>query len=365
MSALAELPTPAVYVDLDILEGNIAAMAERLKARGLFHRPHLKSHKSVAVARRQLAAGAIGVTAAKLSEAEVFVSAGIPNLLLAYPIVGADKLDRFKALHAKTDMLVTADSLTAAEGLSAVGVATGKPVSVLIEIDGGLHRSGLQPGGDALRFALEARELPGLKIRGLMGYFGNVYKHAHGPDMARAVREEAATMAATARLFRENGVAADIVSTGSTPAGMYAEALEGVTEVRAGNYVFFDASGVGIGMAAESECALRVVATVVSVPVPGRATIDAGTKTLTSDRAHRRDGFGIAVGLPEVTIAGLNEEHGFLQFDPARIRLRVGDRVELIPNHACVLPNLLDRIAGVRSGEVVEWLIVDARGCST
>ncbi|MFC4597097.1 alanine racemase [Cohnella hongkongensis] len=365
MSSLAELPTPAVYIDLDVMEANISAMAERLKARGIAHRPHLKSHKSIAVAQRQLAAGAIGVTAAKLSEAEVFAGGGIPNILLAYPIVGADKLARLAALHLRTELLVTADSLEGAAGLSGVGVSTGKPVRVLIEIDGGLHRGGRQPGEDALQFARAVDALPGIEVRGLMGYFGTVYKHRNGRDLAEAVKKEAETMAAVAALFRAHGLSAEIVSTGSSPAGLLAELLEGVTEVRSGNYAFFDASGVGMGLATEADCALRVVATVVSTPLPGRATIDAGTKTLTSDRAHHREGFGIVVGYPEISVTALNEEHGFLAYDPDRVRLRIGDRVELIPNHACVLPNLLDRVAGVRKGRVTEWISVDARGCST
>lgn len=359
-----ELQTPAAIVDLDIMEANISAMAARLKARGIEHRPHIKAHKSIAIARAQVRAGASGITVAKLSEAEVFASAGIGPILIAYSIVGADKLDRLASLHAQADILVTVDSLECARGLSAVGAKVGKPVRALVEIDGGLHRGGLEAGKAATDFALSLRDLPGLEVTGIMGYFGLVYDRKDPADFASAIREESRIMKETARLFREAGIKADIVSSGTSPAALLCECLDGITEVRAGNYVFFDVSSVVAGLAREENCALRVIATVVSSPLPGYATIDAGTKTMTSDGAHNRGGFGIVVGHPEVTVAGLNEEHGLLRFDPEKARLKIGDRVEIIPNHSCVIPNLNDRIAGVRKGKFAEWIDVDARGCN-
>lgn len=364
MIPYAELTTPAVIIDLDIVDRNIADMAERLKTCGIQHRPHIKSHKSVAIARMQLAAGAIGITTAKISEAEVFADAGVESILIAYAIIGADKLERFAALHMKCHLITTVDSLAGAAGLSKVGVRTGKPVEVLVEIDGGLHRGGRQAGDDALQFALEIKALPGIRITGLMGYFGTIYQNSGEAAFAAAAREEAVIMLDTAARFREAGLAVEIISTGSSPASLKCRELAGITEVRAGNYVFFDASGVGMGLAAEQDCALRVIATVISTPLPGRATMDAGTKSLTSDKAHQREGFGIVVGHPEVLITGLNEEHGFLQFDPESSPLQIGDRIEIIPNHSCVIPNLNNRVAGVRKGKRTEWITVDARGCN-
>lgn len=364
MTLYSELATPAVIVDLDIMEANIGSMARRLRAAGIAHRPHLKSHKSAAIARKQLEAGAIGVTAAKLSEAERFAAAGIGPILLAYPLIGADKLARFEKLHEAGDVMATVDSMEGAMGLSEAGIRSGRPVRTLIEIDGGLHRGGRQPGEDVLAFAKEVAALPGIEIAGVMGYFGGVYKLADEALLREAVREEGRVMAATAELLRGAGIPIAVVSTGSSPSALMCEELTGVTEVRAGNYVFFDASGVGLGLAREEDCALRVVATVVSVPVPGRATIDAGSKTLTSDAAHNREGYGIVVGCPSLSVIGLNEEHGFLSFDPERVSLSVGDRLEIIPNHSCVIANLHDRIAGVRSGRLSEWIGIDARGCS-
>lgn len=359
-----ELPTPAVIVDLDIVERNIARLAAKLKAQGIAHRPHIKSTKSVYFARKQLEAGAIGITVAKLSEAEVFAEAGIDSILVAYPIIGEDKLERFARLHRKANMLATVDSVQGALGLSRVGETTGKPVQVLIEIDGGLNRGGRQPGADVVSFAREIAALPGIHICGIMGYFGTIYGNKDEASFRAAVRRESETMQAVKTSLLEAGISVDIVSTGSSPAALLCEELSGVTEVRAGNYILFDVSGVAMGFAAEADCALRVVATVVSTPLPGRATIDAGTKTLTSDKAHNRDGFGIVVGRPELRITGLNEEHGFLQFDPETASLAVGDRIEIIPNHSCVIPNLCDRINGVRGGQVERTIPIDARGCN-
>ncbi|WP_020620643.1 alanine racemase [Paenibacillus daejeonensis] len=361
--AYADLSTPAVIIDLDIMEANIAAMAQRLRSSGIQHRPHSKSHKSAAVARRQLAAGAVGITTAKLSEAEALAAAGIHKLLIAYPIVGEDKLRRLAALHQQAELIVTVDSLIAAEGLARVGRESGRPLRVLVEIDGGLHRGGRQPGDDTVSFARLVSDMQGLELCGLMGYFGAIYRESSEQGFRSAVQREAQCMREMAASLRAAGLPAEIISTGSSPSGLYCEELTGVTEVRAGNYVFFDASGVAMGLAREEDCALRVIATVVSTPMPGYATIDAGTKTLTSDKAHHREGFGMIVGQPDLRIESLNEEHGFVRYPPNQAELKVGDRMEIIPNHACVLPNLCDRVAGVRQGKLEEWIVIDARGC--
>ncbi|MBU5671185.1 alanine racemase [Paenibacillus brevis] len=356
--------TPQPIIDLDIVERNIAAMAKRLKEHGISHRPHIKSSKSVLLARKQLAAGATGITASKLSEAEVFVDAGISNILIAYSIIGEVNLKRFAQLHGRAELLTTVDSLSGAEGLARVGLESGKPVRVLVEVDGGLHRGGRQPGEDAASFAKTVHAMEGLEVKGVMNYAGTIYKNTTRQGFSDAVTAEAALLKETVTRMKAYDVPVDIVSSGSTPSALFCDLLQGVTEVRAGNYIFFDASGVGMGLAAESDCALRVLATVISVPLPGLATMDAGTKTLTSDKAHGRSGYGIVVGRPGIEISGLNEEHGFLAFDPAKEHLAVGDRIEIIPNHSCVIPNLCNEIQGVRKGEAAEVISIDARGCS-
>lgn len=359
-----ELSTPAVVVDLDVVENNIQTMADRMAGQQIQHRPHIKTHKSIQLARKQLDAGAVGITVAKLSEAEVFAAAGFDDILIAYSLVGHEKLQRFAALHSEIALMTTVDSLVVAEGLSRIGQTSSKPVRVLIEVDGGAHRGGRQPGVDTVHFAQSIRHLPGLDIIGIMGYFGQIYREEDEQGLVRAAQHESQLLRTTAEALKDIGVDVRVVSAGSTPACSLGGHLHGITEARAGNYVFYDVSAVDLGIACESDCALRVVATIISTPFPGHATVDAGTKTLTSDKAHHRDGYGIVVGHPTVQIVGLNEEHGMLKYDAKVARFSVGDRIEIIPNHACVIPNLNNVLNGVRQGQVVEQITVDARGCN-
>ena len=359
-----QLLTPQAVIDLDIVDRNVSRMASLLKERGIQHRPHIKTTKSVRLARQQLEAGAAGITVAKLSEAEVFIDAGITNILVASAVIGEANLQRYAKLHLQAELLTTVDSEAGAEGLARIGVKTGKPVRVLVEIDGGLHRGGRQPGADAAGFARSVHALPGLEVAGVMNYAGTIYRNSTAESFIAAVKLESELLAETVEQIRQCGVPVDIVSSGSTPSALYSGYLQGVTELRAGNYIFFDASGVAMGLAKEEDCALRVIATVISVPLPGRATIDAGTKTLTSDKAHNRSGHGLITGRPGIEIAMLNEEHGFLTFDPHSESVAVGDRLEIIPNHSCVIPNLYDELPGVRKGQVVERIAIEARGCN-
>ncbi|MGG1662523.1 alanine racemase [Brevibacillus sp. NRS-1366] len=359
-----ELTTPAVIVDLDIVEANLAKLASKLSLQGIKHRPHMKTHKSVALARMQLAAGAHGITVAKLSEAEVFAAAGIDNILLAFPLIGKEKLQRFARLHQSIEIMTVVDSLQGAVGLSEVAKETGKPVQVLIEVDGGLHRGGRQPGEDLVSFACQIRELEGIRIAGILSYFGQIYREKGKESLRSVVKTESELIRRVTGDLQEVGISLSIISSGSTPSSLLCEDLHGATEVRAGNYIFNDVTAMKLGLVEERDCALRVIATVVSLPIPGRATIDAGSKTLTSDRAQHHEGYGIVAGHPFVEIIALNEEHGMLQFDPASVAFSIGDRIEIIPNHACVIPNLNDSLNAVRKGKVVDTISIDARGCN-
>lgn len=355
------LTTPCVIVDLDRVEANIKRMAAKLATAGIAHRPHIKTHKSVEIGRKQLEAGAIGITVAKLGEAEVFAAAGYDNMLLAYPVVGQDKLDRYEALHTRLNMLTTIDSLHVAEGLASIGVRCGKPVQVLIEIDVGMHRCGVQPE-QAVAFAQQVKDLKGIEIVGVMEYNAVARNFGDDDGLRGSLRKEIDTVLNVVEALRGAGFTIWIVSVGSTVAGTFAEDLAGVTEVRAGSYIYQDATSLAIGIAGEDDCAIRVLTTVVSTPCAGRASVDAGSKTLTSDRAQGRDGYGLVVGHPNVVVAGLSEEHGQLQYDTTETPLVVGDRLEIIPNHGCVLSNLTDVVYGVRGGEVVGPIRIDARG---
>lgn len=357
-------PTPYAVVDMEAAERNIARMAGKLAEHGIRHRPHIKTHKSLEMARKQVAAGAVGITVAKLSEAEVFADGGIDDILVAFAIVGERNLERLERLHRRIRVTVTVDSWEAACGLSSVGERTGKPVRVLIELDGGLHRGGRQPGEDIVQFASRIRELPGIENVGIMAYFGLVYRNQVEDALVKALQEESRIISGVVADLREAGIPVETVSSGSTPASKLCEYAEGVTELRAGNYLYNDVSAISMGLAEPEDCALRVMATVVSIPLPGMATIDAGSKTLTSDRSHHSEGYGMIVGRPDVAIAALNEEHGMLRYDPERVKLAIGDRIEIIPNHSCVIPNLNDFVYAKRGGEIVGRIATDARGCN-
>jgi D-serine deaminase-like pyridoxal phosphate-dependent protein len=356
-----EIPSPAVIVDLDITERNIGRVAALTRKYGIKHRPHIKAHKSEYFARKQLEAGAIGLSVAKISEAETMVEHGINDILIAYSIVGEEKLQRLKKLHQTARVITTVDSLEAAKGLSSVG-SPEHPLSVLIEIDCGTHRGGRQPGEDILQFAMELRDFKSLQIKGIFTYNGDLYHTENTEQLCELVARESRLLTDTAEELRRHQIPVEVVSGGSTPALLALEQLHGVTEIRSGNYLFNDVSGIQFGTASVEDCALRVLATVISTPLPGYATIDAGSKTLTNDLSVRGKDCGLIVGLPGVQLVDLNEEHGYLRYDPDRVQLYVGDRIEIIPNHACVLPNLCDRIYGVCGDDVVREITVDARG---
>lgn len=356
-----EIPSPAVIVDLDRTERNIERVAALTRKYSIKHRPHIKAHKSEYFARKQLQAGAIGVAVAKISEAETMVKHGINDILIAYSIVGEEKLQRLKRLHQTARVMTTVDSLEAAKGLASAG-SPEHPLPVLIEIDCGTHRGGRQPGEDTLQFAMRLRDFKSLQIKGIFTYNGNLYHTENTEQLRGLVAQESRLLTETAESLRQHQIPVEIISGGSTPALLALEQLHGVTEIRSGNYLFNDVSGIQFGTASVEDCALRVLATVISTPLPGYATIDAGSKTLTNDLSVRGEDCGMVVDPPGVKLVDLNEEHGYLRYDPDRVQVHVGDRVEIIPNHACVLPNLCDRIYGVCGDDVVKEITVDARG---
>lgn len=356
-----EIPSPAVIVDLDSTERNIERVAALTRKYGMQHRPHIKAHKSEYFARKQLEAGAIGVTVAKISEAETMVEHGIDDILIAYSIVGEEKLQRLKKLHETARIMTTVDSMEAAKGLASSGTPE-HPLSVLIEVDCGTHRGGRQPGEDILQFALQLRDFKPLQIEGIFTYNGDLYHTENTEQLRDLVARESRLLTETAENLRQHEIPVEIISGGSTPALLALDQLHGVTDIRSGNYLFNDVSGIQFGTASIEDCALRVLATVISTPLPGYATIDAGSKTLTNDLSVRGERYGVIVGQPEVQLVDLNEEHGYLRYDADRVQVHIGDKIEIIPNHACVLPNLCDRIYGVRGDEVVEEITVDARG---
>ena len=354
-----ELDTPALLIDVDKLRANIDAMATAVAETGVALRPHAKTHKMPQVARLQLAAGARGITVAKLGEAEVFAEAGIRDLFVAYPIVGAQKLERLTRLAADNDVRVAADSWEVLTGLDAAALHSGIRLDVLLEVDSGFGRCGLQTPEQVLTLARRAQDLPGVRLIGLMGFAGHAYDAASSDEIARIGRDEAARLVELAARARDEGIDLPEISVGSTPTSRHAANTSGVTEVRAGNYVFSDRIQVGLGWRGLDDCALTVLATVVSRPTPDRAVVDVGGQGLASDPAPA-PGFGAVVGHPSASVAWLTEEHGILRLPDGG--LAVGDKIRIVPNHACAALNLFDAAWIVADGRVEDRWPVAARG---
>lgn len=355
-----ELPTPAILVDLDVLEGNVRRMAARAQAAGVRLRPHAKTHKSVDIGAMQRAAGATGLSLAKTSEAEVFVAAGFDDLFLAFPVVGADKARRLLALSDRARIAVGVDSEEGGRTLAGVFHEAGRKLDVLIKVDVGLHRVGVAPER-ALDLARAITDIRGLRLRGLFTHAGHGYLAETQDGVQKVAQDEGEILARVAAEVRAAGIAVEEVSVGSTPTAARAMTVPGVTECRPGNYVFHDASQVGLGTCAIEDCALTILATVVSVPARDRAVVDAGSKTLSNDPLRPRSGgHGWILGRKS-RLKSLSEEHGAIEVEPGEV-FRVGERVRILPNHACVVANLHDRLLGVRRDRVEALLGVTARG---
>ena len=355
------IPTPAVVVELDQVTENLKQMDARNRAYGIRVRPHIKPHKSSYFALEQLTRGAQGITCAKLSEAETMADFGIDDIFIAYPLIGEDKMERLGRLMQRVRVITEVNSLYGAKQLSALGERIGKKVPVLIEIDGGLHRGGVPPYEGTVAFAESIRDLPGLDICGLMYYGGLIYGQTTRKGFEEQTRMERDALVGTAALLRQQGFRMDVLSGGNSYSSRCCEYLEGITEVRCGNYIFNDVSTLASGFATEQECALRAVSTVVCKMDDHHAIIDAGSKTLTTDLCGHRSGYGWIVGHPEIRITKLNEEHGFVESDDP-LPFAIGDKIAIIPNHACVLPNLFDQIYGIRGGQVERMIPIEARG---
>ena len=357
--------TPALLVDLDRLEHNIATMAGLARERGLDFRPHFKTHKSVGVARRQVAAGALGLTVAKLDEATVLIDAGITDLLLGYEIVASPKLERAMALAARSRLIFAVDSMDGARALSGAAWAAGLTIRAWIEVESGLRRAGVLPP-DAGPLAAAMADLPALELDGVFTHAGNAYA---APDRATigqiAVAEAAAVRDAAEAIRNRTGRGVRAISVGSTPTAELVAREPGITELRPGNYVYYDAMQVALGTVPGDRTALTIGATVISRPRPDRAVIDGGAKTFGLDKgAHSSDfikDYGRIVDGGEGALARLSEEHGILAVDPSS-PLRPGDRVRVLPNHACTIGNLGRFYLGVRDGIVEEIMTIDAAG---
>ncbi|MFQ6114100.1 MAG: alanine racemase, partial [bacterium] len=277
-----ELDTPALLVDLDRLEANISNMAEFAESQKVNLRPHTKTHKCPEIAKMQLKAGAVGIACAKVGEAEVMAASGLSDILIANEIIGKQKIKRLIELSRKIRLCVAVDSLFGANSLENAFQQAKKTLHVVIEVNCGQNRCGVLPGEDALRLATAISQLNHLKLRGLMTHAGHAYYQTTQEDIERIGTHEGEVMVETAELLRTNGIAVEVVSTGSTPTAKYCGRVRGVTEIRPGNYVFYDLTQVDLFSCKLRDCALSVLATVTSRPTKNRVVVDAGKKALTS-----------------------------------------------------------------------------------
>ncbi len=341
--------TPVVTIDLDIMEANIRRLQAYCDAHGIANRPHIKTHKIPAIARMQMAGGATGITCQKLGEVTVMLDAGIQDIMVTFNILGEAKLHRLRDLAGRPGARLhpVCDNAAVARALSGAFADTADPLGVVVECDTGMGRNGVQTPAEALELAQVIAGLPGLRFEGLMTY----------PITPETGKFFEATLAKLERA----GLPAQIVSTGGTPVYQHAHEVTGITEHRAGTYVFNDRGTVARGAATWDDCAMRIRTTVVSRPTPARAIIDAGSKTLSSDLLGQT-GHGRIVEYPDAVITQLNEEHGYVDLSECARRPEVGEVVSVIPNHTCVVTNLHDQLIGVRGGKVEVVWDVAARG---
>lgn len=353
--------TPALLLDLDVMEGNISRMADLARQGGVGLRPHIKTHKSLPIAHRQLLQGARGVTVATLAEGELMAQGGIRDILLAYPPVGSLKLERLLDLAAWVHLTVVVDSMEAARPLAAACQDRDMTLDVYIKIDTGLGRTGTSPEG-AVELARELRQLEPLHLIGLMSHCGFSYGCQGPEELARVARQDGELMVQTKDALNRIGISIREISVGSTPTCWTGELVPGVTEIRPGTYVFNDGNNVLSGIVKEEDCAASVLATVISRPNPRRVIIDAGSKSVAKEPSSLGPGLGIVKGLPGAVLERVYEEHGVIELPMDASEPAVGDLLEIIPNHICPVVNLFSQYILVRQGKVVgSWPIAARR----
>ncbi len=361
-----EIPTPALLIDLHRFERNLATMARHIAATGKQLRPHAKTHKCPEIARRQLAAGAVGVVCAKLAEAEVMVEAGIPGVLISTEIVGAEKIGRLMALLDRApDILVVVDHRDNVAELGRAARAAGQVVQALVDVDVGCRRTGCPPGDAALALARAVADSPAMRFRGLQGYAGQC---AHVLDWGARRAASFAAMAPlmdTRRLIETRGLAVDIVSGASTGTYNIDSELPGLTELQAGSYCVMDLDYLRVGgkesdRFTDFDLALTVLATVVSVPTGERAIVDAGLKAFATDRPFGPE----AIERPGLTYEWAGDEHGRLVIGDGARPVTLGERLEFIPPHCDPTMNLYDRLYAMRGTRVEGVWEISARGKS-
>ena len=366
---LSDISTPAVLIESSKLERNSTRMQSAVGERGIRLRPHAKTHKSPVIARMQIYAGASGICCAKLGEAEVFADAGVSDIRLPYPLNPAN-VDRVFALADRITLSFIVDDPAVARTWSDLAAAGGRRLNVLVKVDVGFHRCGIDPGDPrAGEIVAGIAALPGLNFLGLLSHAGHGYGAGSATEAEAIAADEARTLREVATA---SSVACGEISVGATPTARFSVAQAGITEMRPGNYVYFDRTQVGLGSAAWDDCALTVLARVVSRPAPDRVIVDSGSKTLTNDLARGftpMPGYGAVLkdlhtAAPDerLVVERLSEEHANVRASGGDPGLPTGTLVRIVPNHPCVVSNLVDAVWVVDGERVVERLPVAARG---
>ncbi|HOY65405.1 MAG TPA: alanine racemase [Candidatus Ozemobacteraceae bacterium] len=355
--------TPVALVDEAVLGRNVRSAASFAAAHGIALRPHIKTHKCPTIARMQLEAGAAGITCATVDESAAFIEAGFHDIFIAYPIVGAGRLDLLKRLCSLARITVGIDAPEHIALLAALDLVA--PLRVRIEIDCGHHRCGLPPGPAVVALAAAVSAAKGLVFDGVFTHAGHVYAATNTEKIRETALAEGAAVVEAARIIREAGIPCPQVSIGSTPTWRISGIMPGVTEARPGNYVYHDAIQVGLGVATLGDCAFTVLTTVIAV-YADRFVVDAGSKALGLDKgAHGIEllkGYGFVLTedgtpMPDWVPARLSEEHGIVPLSPESPRPRIGDRLQIIPNHSCAAANLFASVTFASDASTTHSLV--------
>ena len=366
MANIEQLVTPAFLIDMDKVENNIAAMAALCKSKGKKLCPMVKTHKSAELAALQAAAGIDGFLAGTIAEAEMLAGHGHGELVLAYPVAAVENINRVIALAQKARIILSFDGVAAAAQFESLLAPAGITLDYLMLIDCGLHRFGVRPE-NAAALARELRQFGHLRFKGISTHPGHVYGKSDLAGVKAVAAQEIEVLETAAALLAGAGFPAETVATGSTPTVPFAAESSVITTLRPGNYIFYDAIQVALGVVPVEQCALSVLATVIANPQPGLYMIDAGSKCFGLDKgAHGvslLSGFGMVKGHPELTLEGLSEEVGKLRAEGGS-DIAVGDKIEIVPNHSCSSANMTSFLVRHRHGAVEGAVAIDARSGS-
>ncbi|RCW78654.1 D-serine deaminase-like pyridoxal phosphate-dependent protein [Halanaerobium sp. DL-01] len=361
-----EFSTPSFFVDLDILDMNIESMAEMCKKNNKELWPMVKTHKSMQIAQMQAKKGTAGFLAGTVLEAEKLVEAGFDSIALAYPVVDEKNISRIIELLKKADIILAFDGENAAEKFDRLLAEEKIKAEYLIIIDSGLHRLGVKSEKSA-ELAEKLKKYDNLILKGICTHPGQVYGAANMAEVKKAAAEEVEAVEAAVRNLEENGFNIEMAATGSTPTANFAAESDVITVLRPGNYVFYDNMQAAVGVVPLERCSLTVMASIISQPADDLFILNAGSKCLGLDKgAHGNSnikGYGVVKDHPELLITGLSEEVAKVKIKD-KTELKVGDKVEIIPNHSCSAANMTDYLLGHRKGKIEKIIYIDARGGS-